>query len=235
MKDWRTWAILILLAVIFFFTWKSCKEKKETVIVPDTKGTVDSLLIVKRADSLKLVWQRDSIQMEREMTEEEKNILTKQMLTDEGKIRYLNKVINALRKDSGQTIFELSCDSLSDVALRLVNANDSLRSVQAQLDELMRYEIAIRDTAIEDLDRGQSAALDAALKSAAAFDAYRKENRPRGVLSIGVSGQWSPQQFGAGPSLIYTDKRGRSYQAIYFITNGRPSYQGGIAYPIRFK
>jgi hypothetical protein len=59
--------------------------------------------------------------------------------------------------------------------------------------------------------------------------------KPRNIISLGIVGGWSPLQYGIGPAIMLTDKRGRSYQFNYQVTNRQPLYQGGFFVPIKLR
>lgn len=231
----QLWIGLIVGAVIVFFLVRGCKNNPDTVQPPDTQGSLDSLAIVKRADSIRLVWQRDSLQMVQEMAEEELKRLSAALDGSGRTILQQSRLIAALRKDTGRTVYEETCDSLAILAPMYVHLSDSFRTINNE--QAIRFEAERQVWRETDslTNVAYLSAVDIAVQSAESYNQYRAQNKPRNEVYIGLNGQSNLIWSAGGPEIMFKDKRDRIIKASILFGNTKPIYQVGTAVKIKLR
>lgn len=234
MKDWRIWLIIILLVAVVFLSWKSCRGKNDSEVVKRGDSAAAQVPgIIKMKDSIisTLNWQKDSVDALKIGLEEANQMLTEMSLFNERKIKLLTGILNTKRTDTVVTAYTETCDSLAVYANEQVRLTEEARYQYRQLDTLARYEVAIRDTAIEQLEIAHASLVDAFNVVRGSFNALK----PRTEFYIGGTGVYNPAVWGAGGSLLLKTKKDKIYQASYIITNNKPMYQVGAAFKINLR
>lgn len=225
---------VLVVGVIWLLLIRHCGNKPTEVVIPDTTASLDSVAKVKYADSMWLVWQKDSIQGLKDLAEEYWKAAEGKQRDAESSATFWAMKYRLAKRDSLSTIIE-PCDSLESIVGQLTQANSSLRGLQAERDKLHAHEIAIRDTAVADCDLAYLSAVDAAVKSNEAFSAYREQNKPRVQFYVGLAGSYNPHISSGGPVIGIRGKKGLMVMGGYQVGNGKPTYTGGFMVPIKLR
>lgn len=221
---WFSIIALVLVAAFLFYYFKGCGGDKSPQIVyvkadsavqEEARRWKDSANFYKQYK-----WQNQIMGEKLASTEQAIVELTRTIQTMETRIRRPIVVTDSVE-----------CRELVGMVNDYIDTAQVYRALRDT--EKAQYEAWLAS------ERGYSAGLRKYLDSCRSVVGVVKEVlpvlKPRNVLSLGVVGTYSPQQYGIGPAMMLTDKRGRSFQVAGFVTNGKPAYQGGVFVPLSFR
>ena len=221
--NWWTISAVIVAAIFIFLTFRGCKDKGTVQIVK----VVDSALLEENRR------MRDSASFYKQY-KWKTDILQTQLYETEKTIVSLTGAIQKMEARIRRPVIVTDSANCAELVTQ-VNAYIDTAVIYRDLWERQgqNYQASIA------YEKNYSATLKKLLDSCRAVigivEPAIAATKPSGVVSLGVVGMYNPLTFGAGPALMYTDKRGRSFTGNYMVTNGKPAYGGGFFVPIRFR
>src|SRR5215204_2786369 len=127
--------IAIGLAIIFaFLFFRSCKQTSAPT--PNYKPELDSVQLVKSADSIRMKKRTDSLESLLQFADMREDIYRAQLGADGDKIKFLSSLIRNTKHDTIRTPYEIACDSLAIISPMYVSLVDSFARVVKGKDSI---------------------------------------------------------------------------------------------------
>lgn len=216
------WAVAVILLILLM----TCNRKNP---LPQIIKVADSALIEENRRLLEQTtidkqykWKTDLLLTQREELE---GVIVQQTKT-------IVSMERELRNSAGKIIVDSAdCIDLANQVNNYIDTAIVYRELWKQQGQNYQASIAFEKDANIRLRK----LLDSCRSVIGIVQPAFKALKPRGVVSVGIVGGWSPVQYGIGPALMYRDKRGRSYQFSAQVTNNQQLYQGGFFVPISFR